>query len=75
VQLRLRAGAFGSALVILTIEVTSLGPAGRTSILIMSGSHSLTVPVDIFAGTAHRFEAKFDGALIMKLEACLISSS
>jgi hypothetical protein len=38
-------------------EVTSVGPAGRTSILITSGSHSLTVPVDIVAGPAHQFDA------------------
>jgi adhesin/invasin len=38
-------------------EVTSLGPAGRTSILIASGSRTLTVPVDIVAGPAHRLEA------------------
>jgi hypothetical protein len=38
-------------------EVTSLGPAGPTSISITSGSHSLTVPVDVSAGPAHRFEA------------------
>jgi len=38
-------------------EVKSVGPAGRTSILITSGSHSLTVPVDIVAGPAHRFDA------------------
>ncbi len=38
-------------------EVTSLGPAGPTSVSIASGSHSLTVPVDISAGPAHRFEA------------------
>jgi hypothetical protein len=37
--------------------VTSLGPAGRASILITSGSRSVTVPVDVFAGPAHRFEA------------------
>ena len=37
-------------------EVTSVGPAGRTSILITSGSHSLTVPVSIVAGPAHRVE-------------------
>jgi len=36
-------------------EVTSLGPAGRTSILISTGSRTLTVPVNIFAGPAHRF--------------------
>lgn len=38
-------------------EVNSLGPAGRTSILIESGSRNLTVPVDIVAGPAHRFDA------------------
>ena len=38
-------------------EVSSLGPAGRTSILITSGSRTLTVPVNIFAGPAHRLEA------------------
>lgn len=38
-------------------EVTSLGPAGQSSILITSGSRSLTVPVDVSAGPAHRFEA------------------
>ena len=37
-------------------QVTSLGPAGRTSISITSGAHSVTVPVDIFAGPARRFE-------------------
>ena len=31
-------------------EVKSVGPAGRTSILITSGSQSLTVPIDIAAG-------------------------
>jgi len=38
-------------------EVTSLGPAGATSVSITSGSHTLTVPVDVVAGPAHRFEA------------------
>ena len=38
-------------------EVKSLGPAGPTSILITSGSRSLTVPVEIVAGPAHRFGA------------------
>jgi hypothetical protein len=38
-------------------EVTSLGPAGRSSVLITSGSHSLIVPVDVSAGPAHRLEA------------------
>jgi hypothetical protein len=38
-------------------EVTSVGPASRTSISITSGSQSLTVPVDIVAGPAHRFDA------------------
>ena len=38
-------------------EVTSLGPAGKTSILIASGSRTLTVPVSIVAGPAHRLEA------------------
>jgi hypothetical protein len=38
-------------------EVKSMGPAGPTSILIASGSRSLTVPVEIVAGPAHRFGA------------------
>ena len=38
-------------------EVKSAGPAGRTSVLITSGSRSLTVPVDIVAGPAHRLAA------------------
>jgi len=38
-------------------EVKSMGPAGHTSISITSGSRSLTVPVDIVAGPAHRFDA------------------
>ena len=38
-------------------EVTSMGPAGRGSISIASGSRSLTVPVDIVRGPAHRFDA------------------
>jgi hypothetical protein len=38
-------------------KVTSLGPAGHTSILIASGSRTLTVPVIVHAGPAHRFEA------------------
>ena len=33
-----------------------MGPAGRTSILIASGSHSVAVPVSIAAGPAHRVE-------------------
>lgn len=37
--------------------VTSLGPAGRVSILITSGAHSVTVPVDIIAGPARNLEA------------------
>jgi hypothetical protein len=42
-------------------EAKSVGPAGHTSILITSGSRSLTVPVDIVAGPAHRF-AEVEGA-------------
>lgn len=38
-------------------EVTSLGPAGRSSVLITSGPRSLTVPVEVTAGPAHRFQA------------------
>jgi hypothetical protein len=38
-------------------EVTSLGPAGATAVSITSGPRSLTVPVDVVAGPAHRFEA------------------
>jgi len=47
-------------------EVKSVGPAGRTSILITSGSNSLTVPVDIVAGPAHRFDAAegTEGAIV-----------
>jgi hypothetical protein len=44
-------------------EVASLGPAGKTSIVITSGSQSLTVPVDVVAGPAHRFEATAVGPL------------
>lgn len=46
-------------------EVTSLGPAGPTSVSITSGSHSLRVPVDVSAGGAHRFEAVGAGARVM----------
>jgi hypothetical protein len=46
-------------------EVTSLGPAGPTSVSITSGSHSLTVPVDVSAGPAHRFEAVGAGPRVM----------
>jgi hypothetical protein len=37
--------------------VSSLGPAGRASILIASGTRSVTVPVDVAAGPARKLEA------------------
>ena len=37
--------------------ITSLGPVGHASILIANGFRSLTVPVDVVAGPARRFEA------------------
>jgi hypothetical protein len=64
---RLRFGASDPRLLRVTSsgEVTSLGPAGLTSIVMTSGSRSLSVPVDIVAGPAHRFDAVEDSERAM----------
>lgn len=44
-------------------KVTSLGPAGQAAISIISGARSVTVPVDVTAGPARKFEATGESTL------------